>query len=116
MTMIGRSMMLAGAMAVGLLGFGAVPARAQAVGFGYAGPGVSFGFSTGGYTAFGYPGPVVGAYAPVVGAPVIVGAPVVVPRPVIVPGPVVVPRVYYGGGFYRGGPYYRGYHRYGYWR
>src|SRR6516165_8959407 len=73
----GRSMMLAGVVAVGLLTFGAAPARAQAVGFGYAGPGMSFGFSAGnyGYGGYGYPAPVVGGYAGVVGAPVVVGAP-----------------------------------------
>jgi hypothetical protein len=99
MKTIGRSMMLAGALAVGFLGFGATPARAQAVGFGFAGPGGSFGFSAGGYGGYGYPGYGYG----VVGAPVIVGA------PVVVPGPVVVPRPFYGGGYYRGGYGYPGY-------
>jgi hypothetical protein len=111
MKTIGRTMMLTGALTVGVLGFGAAPARAQAVGFGYAGPGMSFGFTAGGYGyggygygGYGYPAPVMGGYAGVVGGPV------VMPRPVIVPGPVIMPRGYYGG-FYRGGPYYGGHPR-----
>jgi hypothetical protein len=109
MKTIARSMLLSGAVGVGILGFGAVPARAQAFGFGYASPGVSFGFNTGGfgYGAVGYPAPVVGGYPAVVGGPVIVGGAMVAPRPVIVPGPVIVPRGYYGG-YYRGHPYRHG--------
>jgi hypothetical protein len=89
----------------GILSVGATaPARAQAIGFNYASPGLSFGVATGG--AGYYPGyPPVVAPAPYVVAP----RPIVVAPPVFVPSPYVVARPYYGG--YHGGrpPYPRPY-------
>jgi hypothetical protein len=98
-----RTVAMAGVLSVGGLGLAASPARAQAFGFGYASPGLSFGVATGG---FGYYG----------GYPLVAPAPVVVaPAPVVVARPLVVPRPYYRGYYpaYRPyGGYYRGYPRY----
>jgi hypothetical protein len=71
----GKSLVLAGGLAVMALAWGASPARAQGFSFGYAGPGVSVGVNTGGlgYYGGGYYG----------------GYPAVAPVPVV-PGPVVV--------------------------
>lgn len=97
-----RSLVLAGVAAVGSFGLGATPARAQAFGFSYASPGLSFGVGRGAFGGF-YGGPVV-APAPVVVAP----APVVVPPPPV----IVAPRPYVYGAYYGGyRPYYRGYYR-----
>jgi hypothetical protein len=97
MKTLSRTVVAAGALAIGFFAAGASPARAQALGFGYASPGLSFGVATGGPGYYGvYPGPVV---APPV---------VVAPAPVLVPRPLVVPRPYYYGGYY--GP--RAYPRY----
>ena len=105
MRRIGRSMMLAGVIAVGVLGWGARPAKAQAFGFGYSSPGFSFGLGTGGYGYYG------GGY--VAPAPVLVPGPVVA-APVVVPRPVIVGRPYYGYGYRQGWyrPYPYRYRRY----
>jgi hypothetical protein len=94
MKTIPKSLVWAGGLAAITLAWGANPAQAQAMSFGYAGPGVSVGVNTGG---FGVGGPVYGGYPLVAPGPVVV-SPVIVPRPMVV-----------GGGFYRGGyrPYYR---------
>jgi hypothetical protein len=98
MKTFGRSLTLAGVLTVGSLGLGSTPARAQAFGFGYASPGLSFGVGSGGFGVYGGGYPLV-AQVP---APVVV-APVVVPRPIVVPPP------YYRGYYYGG---YRPYPRY----
>jgi hypothetical protein len=110
MKAIGRSMMLAGVIGIGILGWGATPAHAQAFGFNYSSPGFSFGLGTGGYGVYG--GGYYAAYPYVVPAPVVVPQPVVVPGPVVVPRPWIGPRPYsgYWGGWNRPYPYrYRRY-------
>jgi hypothetical protein len=94
-TMI-RTLAVAGVVAVGGLTVGTAPARAQVVGFGYTGPGVSVGVQTGGpYYYGGYYQRY--AYMP----PVVVGPPpVVVARPLIVARPVFAPRPVYYRGYY----------------
>lgn len=113
MKAIGRSILLAAVLGIGVLVLGSTEVRAQGFGFGYSSPGVSFGIGTGGYGGYygnfgGYPyGGYYGPY-PYMGAPMVVPGPVVVPRRVFVPGPAVMPRGYYhGGGRFRGYPYHR---------
>jgi hypothetical protein len=102
-----RSAACAVVLAVGGLGLGATPAKAQAFGLSIARPGFALGVSSGypGYYGGYYPG-----YYP--GYPVVAPGPVVVPPPVIVPRPYVVARPYYYGGYYR--PYHA--HRRYYYR
>jgi hypothetical protein len=104
-------MMLAGVTAVGVLGWGATPANAQAFGLGYNSPGLSFGLGTGGYGYYG--GGYYGGYPYVAPGPVVVPPPVVA-APVVVPRPVIVGRPYYGYGYRRGWyrPYPYPYRRY----
>src|SRR4051812_16593962 len=68
MKTIWHSLMLAGPVTVG--GLATPSARAQAFGFGYAGPGLSFGFASGGAGYYG--GGYYGGYPAVVPAPVVV--------------------------------------------
>jgi hypothetical protein len=113
-----KSLGFAGFVLVGSLALGASPARAQALSFGYAGPGVSVGVTAGapGYYGGVVVGGVYGGYPVVTPGPVVYGgvAPVVVPRPVIYPRPIYYgPRPFYGPRpYYYGG--YRAYPRY--WR
>jgi hypothetical protein len=99
-------------LTVGSLGLVSSRAQAQAFGFSYAGPGVSFGVGTGPYG-----GAFVGGGYPVVARPPVFVAPpplVVAPPPVVVARPYVVPPPLYGGYVYGGGfrPYpYRYYRR-----
>ena len=98
-------------VAIGSLGLVSSRAQAQAFGFNYAGPGVSFGVGTGPYGGAFY-----GGGYPVVGAPpVVLARPplVVAPPPVVVARPYFVPPPIYGGYPYGGfRPYpYRYYRR-----
>jgi hypothetical protein len=112
-----KSLALLGGVAMGCFAAGASPAQAQGFSFGYSGPGVSVGVTTGGgyygggVYGGGYPvvtpGPVVVApYPQVVVAPypqVVVQRPVFVGRPFYGPRPIYGPRVYGG---YRPYPHY----------
>jgi hypothetical protein len=98
----GKSLALAGLLALGLLSFGASPVRAQAWGFGYSSPGLSVGVGTGGFGYYGggvYPGYPILTPAPVVVAPRI---PYVVPAPLYGPRPFYGPPVVYGPRVYGG--------------
>jgi hypothetical protein len=109
MRAIGRSMVLAGVIGMGVLVWGATPARAQAFGFSYSSPGFALGLGTGGYGYYG------GGVYP--GYPAIVPGPVVVPPPVVVAPPVVVGRPGFVRGPYYGYPYgWRGAYPYRYRR
>jgi hypothetical protein len=105
----GKSLALLGGLAVGCFAVGNTPARAQGLSFGYSGPGVSVGVTTGGgfygggFYGGGYP---VVTPGPVVVAPypqVVVQRPLYVARPFFGPRPFYGPRVYGG---YRPYPYY----------
>jgi len=112
MKTIGKSLAFAGLLAIGFLGFGAVPARAQGFSLGYSSPGFSVGVNTGGYGYYGggvYPGYPIVAPAPIVVAPRV---PYVVPGPIYGPRPFFRPPVVYGPRVY-GGPYRYGYGRRG---
>jgi len=116
----GKSLALAGGLAVMALAWGATPARAQGFSFGLAVPGVSVGVNTGGLGYYGggyYGGGYYGGYPAVVPGPVVAPyAGVVVQRPVY-GGGFYGPRPYYGPGYYGGGYYGGGYRHYGrYWR
>jgi hypothetical protein len=118
----GKSLVLAGGLAVMALAWGASPARAQGFSFGYAGPGVSVGVNTGGLGYYGggyYGGYPAVAPVPVVPGPVVVApyAGVVVQRPIYGGVGIYGPRPYYGPGYYGGGYYGGGYRHHGrYWR
>ncbi len=93
------------AVAVGGLGLVSSRAHAQAFGFNYAGPGMSFGVGTGPYG-----GAVYGGGYPIVARPPVVVAPgpVVLAPPLVVAAPFYGPRPFYGPAFYGGfrpGPY-----------
>jgi hypothetical protein len=93
------SIAMAGGLVLGCLASQATPARAQGFAFGYTGPGVSVGVTTGGNGYYGggyYGGGYYGGYPVVAPGPIVVGppAPVLVRPPVIVPGPWVGPRAY----------------------
>jgi hypothetical protein len=104
-----RSMWLAAALAVGIVGVAASPARAQGFGFAYNSPGFSMGIGTPGYGFYG--GSYYGPYPYVAPAPVVVPGPVVAPAPFIVQRPFF-PRRFYGYGYgYRYRPYPYGYRR-----
>jgi hypothetical protein len=111
----GKSLVLAGILAVGCLGLGSTPARAQGFSFGLSTPGLSVGVGQGPY---GYSGGVFAGYPAVVGGPVVAGPVVAAPVvPYVVRRPFYGPRVYappivYGPRAYpaavRPGPYYYG--------
>jgi hypothetical protein len=98
-----RILAFTGILAIEASGPAASPAHAQAVGFGYASPGLSFGVGTGGVGYLpGYPAVVAPAPYPYVVAP----RPIVLaPPPVFVRPPYVVARPFYGG-YYGGRPPY----------
>jgi len=88
-----------GAMASACLALGAAPAHAQGFSFGYAGPGVSVGITTGGPGYYGVPyygGGYYSAYPVVPTRSIVVSpvAPVLVRPRVIVPGPWIGPPGY----------------------
>jgi hypothetical protein len=102
MKTIRKSLSLAVVGAIGCLAIPAAPARAQGFSFGYAGPGVSVGVTTGVPAYYGggfYGGGYIGGYPVVTPGPLIGAAvpPVVVRRPVLVPGPLIGPRPYFVG-------------------
>ena len=107
----GKSLALAGAVAIACILLGAPSSRAQGFSFGYAGPGGSVGVTTGNYGYYGggyYGGGYYGGGYPVLAPGAFVAGPVApayVRPPVILGGPLVVPRPYIAA---------RPYVRYGY--
>jgi len=119
----GKSLAFAGIGAIACMSIGVSPARAQALSFGYAGPGASVGVTVGNYGYYGggpygggyygggyyggYPVQAPGAYiaGPVAPAlvrpPVYLGGPLVGPRPYVVARPYARYRPY--PGYYRRG-------------
>jgi hypothetical protein len=121
-----KSLAFAGIAAIACTTLSSSPAHAQALSFGYAGPGGSFGVTAGNYGYYGggpfggsyYGGGYYGGYPILAPGAYIAGpvAPALVRPPVVLGGPLVVPRPYgyYGRPYARYRPY-PGYYRRG-WR